>query len=265
MAPIDYGRKRINIGDFSKGDRVDHKPFGVPYKGTGTVGDRVNAGQVQVYWDEVSRGVTKQGVRTLRLIKRAEPALRFKAGDRINYNNLVGAGRKGAVVQDVLLADINALIKLDTATFSQWEAVSLLTKIEEPTNESSDKQLWHTGADSTSEKFRRDPSMRKWETRYTKSVIDDITTFAKARGCIAFDKNHNPEIFAALNLLKGYWSDLHIPYEQRDAALAEAKRLDEVCTKFRRELSDQDQLIEVLRAKLLALSADAKHASELKP
>lgn len=98
---------------------------------------------------------------------------------------------------------------------------------------------------SVSETFRRNPAMRKWETSYTRQVVDQVLRAFPTHGR------------AAASLLIGYWTDLHVPYEQRDEARAErdeaqaeSKRIGEVCDRFRKELSHQDEVIEKLREAL---------------
>lgn len=59
---------------------------------------------------------------------------------------------------------------------------------------------------------------RKWETSYTKKLVDRI------EGAIRPSSN-SPLGRSAVELLRQYWNDLHTPYEQRDEARAEVKRL----------------------------------------
>jgi hypothetical protein len=76
------------------------------------------------------------------------------------------------------------------------------------------------GENYLSEKYRCNPSMRKWETSYTKGIIEGLDALEKRIygycGTLAITK--------ARNLLRGFWKDLHMPYEQRDAARAELEK-----------------------------------------
>lgn len=60
---------------------------------------------------------------------------------------------------------------------------------------------------------------RKWETSYTKKVVDFV--------CFHHDTATVPgnSTYQAVELLKQYHRDLHLPYEQRDEALARVKEL----------------------------------------
>lgn len=100
---------------------------------------------------------------------------------------------------------------------------------------------------TTSEEFRRNPNMRNWDTSYTKRVV---AALYRVRDFVRMFKGSYKPINDAIELLDGYWQDLHVPYEQRDAALAEVKRLDEVATDFRKELSAQDKTIKKLGEEL---------------
>lgn len=96
----------------------------------------------------------------------------------------------------------------------------------------------------TSEDFRRDPAKRSWETSYTRRVIGKLHCM---RAFVRFFKGDDSAILAAIELLCGYWKDLHVPYEQRDKAIADLKRLDEVSAGLRKELAKQDNIIKTLR------------------
>lgn len=95
-----------------------------------------------------------------------------------------------------------------------------------------------------SEDFRRDPAKRSWETSYTRRVIGKLH---RVRAFVRFFKGDDSAILAAIDLLYGYWKDLHVPYEQRDKAIADLKRLDEVSAGLRKELAKQDNIIKTLR------------------
>lgn len=72
------------------------------------------------------------------------------------------------------------------------------------------------------EDFRRNPGMRRWSTSYTKRVgkaLLDIRAFV-----LLFKGNDKP-IMDALELMRGYWTDLHVPYEERDTARAELEKV----------------------------------------
>lgn len=259
----------ITAYKFEAGDLVDHEPYGgrTPYKGRGTVVGNVrhlSMNLVEVRWD--SGSVTKQGRLTLRLLRAApkpqDQSLRFKAGDDVKfYNN--AATQRGKVVQDCRLTDLNVFLKLHSESVCRWVYHKSVSKepfvvIDEagpvpqnPWTTAGWPKIgmdWARGPDKTSMHFRMNPKLRKWETSYTKGVTEELDRLRRmTKSPMAGLGLQN-----AITLLRGYWQDLHIPYEQRDAALAEAKRMDEVCTRFRRELSEQDLVKEDLRNKLAA-------------
>lgn len=149
---------------------------------------------------------------------RAAPRARyeFKAGDRVRLNRSITSKQyEGAVVQDLCSTSAadKVLVKPDNVSQSFFVSASRLEKIA-PLRTSMSPQ-------ESQEKFRRCPTMRKWETSYTKGVIKELN---KLRLFVEMFSGTSLAISKARNLLKGYWQDLHIPYQERDAARAELKK-----------------------------------------
>lgn len=80
-----------------------------------------------------------------------------------------------------------------------------------------------------SEDFRRNPSTRKWSTSYTMRVGSALINL---RRFVLMFRGDDKPIIDALELLRGYWKDLHVPYEERDQAL-------EDLAKAKAELAEQ--------------------------
>ncbi len=80
----------------------------------------------------------------------------------------------------------------------------------------------------------------KWEYSYTKRVVGEL---AKVRESIShFDPDYF-KVEAAMNLLRDYWKDSHVPYEQRDGARKVVKIQTE-------RLQQQDEELVRLRSKI---------------
>lgn len=76
--------------------------------------------------------------------------------------------------------------------------------------------------DQTSHWYHTHPKARKWDTSYTRDMVIRLVSLK-----LAFYEPKHPGVTIlddAIKLLEGYWRDLHIPYEQRDQARAEASR-----------------------------------------
>lgn len=240
---------------FEAGDLVEHKPYSgrTPYRGRGTVvGDvrHLSMNLVEVRWD--SGSVTKQGRLTLRLLRAApkpqDQSLRFKAGDDVKfYNN--AATQRGKVVQDCRLTDLNVFLKLHSESVCRWVYHKSVSKepfvvIDEagpvpqnPWNTAGWPKIgmdWARGPDKTSMHFRMNPKLRKWETSYTRRVGVELI---KVRRFVDMFSGDAKPIIDALELLRGYWQDLHIPYEQRDQARAELKGATDVIEDLRNKLA----------------------------
>jgi hypothetical protein len=255
---------RIPRHDFQVGDRVSHRPYSsshTPYKGLGTVVS-INApsgrfrGLVEIEWDTNRTKRTNQGWRTISLVSRAalnhgQPYFsylgkyyvtgpEFKAGDRVRaclpslFSPHTDVKYEGSVVQDfrpVSYAD-KVLIKRDDDDVSSFVDPSRLEKIapvctiislqalQQSLNNMSNDLVNAYMPDKTPVQFHRNPKLRKWETSYTKRIIEELSTLEKITPWDAQKQSATK----ARNLLRRFWTDLHIPYEQRDAARAELEK-----------------------------------------
>jgi hypothetical protein len=87
--------------------------------------------------------------------------------------------------------------------------------------------------------------VNKWETSYTKRVVDDLE---KVLGSISrFDTDYYA-VQNAVQLLIQYHRDMHVPYEQRDEALAKAKYQLKVNTVLNKDLTRATDRIKELAA-----------------
>ena len=75
-------------------------------------------------------------------------------------------------------------------------------------------------AGQRSDEFRSDASKRKWETSYTKRVVDDLRL--RVRPFLVAPENREA-VNRAIDLLIDYHATQHVVYEQRDKARQQAK------------------------------------------
>lgn len=86
-----------------------------------------------------------------------------------------------------------------------------------------------------------------WRTSYTHKVSEKLlSAYQAGRSDIVATYN-------AASLLRQYWLDMHIPYEQRDAYLAEVNRLQEVVRRQTMRLNEKDD--ELVRLREVAVRA----------
>lgn len=168
-------------------------------------------------------------------MKLVPPRPKYWIGDKVRGSL---SGRQGEIVG--VCPKIGTVQKY----IVDWGRDNRLTENEEYLLQVESRPTAPTGSDMTM------IESRKWETSYTKKVVDDLQ-----RALPYWRLQSGAPV---VELLTQYWNDLHIPYQQRDTARAEAKRLDEVCSQFRKELSAQDLELQTLRAEIAALKAAPK-------
>lgn len=100
-----------------------------------------------------------------------------------------------------------------------------------------------------SEDFRRNPSTRKWSTSYAMRVGSALINL---RRFVLMFRGDDKPIIDALELLRGYWKDLHVPYEERDQAL-------EDLAKAKAELAEQRVKNADLREELIKSERLTEH------
>lgn len=173
----------------------------------------------------------------------------FKVGDRVRH---ISYGKRAYIGEGVIERLNVSLGKMKRLIDVRWDAGG--TTLQGCKTLALIERAKPVQPDSTSETFRGNTAMRKWETSYTLRVSEALL---RARRFILLFHGNDSALIDANNLLKGYWKDLHVPYAQRDeaiaardAAIAESKRIGEVCDRFRKELSHQDEVIEKLREAL---------------
>jgi hypothetical protein len=198
----DGARYRVPKNDFQVGDRIRHRPgsYYTPYKGLGTVvatNTGSNCGRfrglVEIEWDTNRTKRTNQGWRTISLVSRAA----LNHGQP--YFSYLGKYYSAAVQQ--------SLNNLHSGLVGRREPIIADCAAPVPVS-------------PTSLQFHLNPHLRKWDTSYTKGVLDELDVLERLTPWTA----QKQSIIKARNLLRGYWTDLHIPYEQRDAARAELEK-----------------------------------------
>lgn len=83
----------------------------------------------------------------------------------------------------------------------------------------------------------------KYEVSYTKKVVD-------ALGDMNYVAAYHRTVLDAMELLRQYHSDLHMPYEQRDEAIAELRAAEDTIRRQCQRLIDKDDEITRIRAAL---------------
>lgn len=77
----------------------------------------------------------------------------------------------------------------------------------------------------------------KWEGSYTCKVAEQLAAYSRRLGNIGLAPDSLNWLADTVNLLRQYHKDLHVPYEQRDAARREALELRKEVTRLRKNLA----------------------------